>query len=209
MAEPTNEAPATTAAPEGTTAAPVQGTEIATMKAELERLLKHKGELEADLQKYRKRNEADAQKAKEAGDFAKLLEIEKEARAGLEAQLRDLSGFAEIGKLTADKAAKEIEEAKADTTIPGYVRKALEAARSPIDAADILREFRSVSAQAAPQKPVTIAPAQGAPPAASPSKTLAQMTPEEIINASDDQLSKVLGKQGSAEKGFFSRFIPQ
>jgi hypothetical protein len=210
LAEPNENTPAVTNAPEGQATTQAQGTEVATMKAQLESLLKHKAELEADLQKYRKRNEADAQKAKEAGDFAKLLDMEKESRAALEAQLKELSPLAEIGKLTADRAAKEIEEAKADSTIPSFVRKALEAVKSPLDAADILREFRSSVASTPATKTTTIAPAQGAPAAASPSKTLAQMSPEEIMNAPLDDLRKATGMNGSDPgKSFFSRFIPQ
>lgn len=182
---------------EPATVAPVT-EDISAIKAQNARLLKHKEELEGDLKKYRARIEDEAKKAKDAGDFAKLLEIEREKAAGLEARLTELTGFAEIGKQHADRAAKEVEAAAADPTLPAFVKRAITAARSPMEAAEVLQAFR---AEAKPNPPAS--PALGAAPTHTAVKNLDQMDAAEILRTPKADLEKAMGKATDPGGGMF------
>jgi hypothetical protein len=193
MAEPTQETPAAVVQPKAEEKPGSSRT--AELEAEVARLLAAKAELESDVHKYRKRNEEEIKKAKEAGDFAKLLEAERERAAALEARIKSLEPDAAMGQTARERAAQAVSAAKADPAIPGYVKRALESARSPIDAAEILAEYR------AEQKPIPpVAPALGAAPAnGGAAKGLSDLSPEEILSMPQDKLNELLGskKNGS------------
>lgn len=177
--------PTTPAAPEAqatTTATPTAEERLAELTARFEKLEKHKAAQDADLAKYRasKKEQEDRfaaekaeaeKKAREAGDFAKLHDAEKERRLALEAQLADLSPKAE--RLTAHETRMKakLDAAKAKGDLPSYIVRSLDAAaaRDVDEAVDILDEFRAAaSVTPAGKTPAPPAPAQGAAPAAVP-----------------------------------------
>jgi chaperonin cofactor prefoldin len=198
-AEPTTTQPA----PEGqantqatTSAAPAPDAgedfraQLVEVQKQLDAVLKHKGALEADLKKHRDaKKEAEdrvaAEKAeaekklKEAGDFARLYDSEKEKRAALEAQLADLSPKAE--RLTAheQRVKAKLDAAKAKGDLPTFIVRSIDiaAARDVDEALDILDEYRSsvASGTPAPKQPAPPAPSTGAaPPSPQPAIDLAR-----------------------------------
>jgi hypothetical protein len=209
---PEGAAPAIAAVQPATPAQPA-GDDSAALKAQLDALLKWKAEAEADLKKGRDARKAAEEKAaadkaeaekkiREAGDFAKLHDLEREKRAALEAQLAELAPRAE--RLTAheQRVMNKLEAAKAKGDLPGHIVRAIDfTAKVDVDEAyDILTDhLASIASAPAPKQPAPPAPAQGAAPASpAPHKALGQMTPAEIANLSDAQLNKMLGKADEA-----------
>lgn len=208
MAEPITEKVApdgttqSTAEPSSKTAQPV-ADDTADLRAQLARVLKHKEELEADLHKTRMKREEEIKKAKESGDFAKLLEAERERASALEARLKALEPDAALGQTARERAAQVVEAAKTDPSIPGYVKKAIESARSPLDGAEILAEFR---AQAKP--PLPTAPATGVAPANSgAAKGLSDLSPSEIHALPADKLDELLGRKKNGVSAWHAAFF--
>src|SRR3989304_3917952 len=87
------------------TAQPV-ADDTADLRAQLARVLRHKEELEADLHKTRAKREEEMKKAKESGDFAKLLDAERERAVALEARLKAIESDAVIGQSARERAAQ-------------------------------------------------------------------------------------------------------
>lgn len=187
MAElPANNQPAN--APEGqanpqapsnapATPAPGAGEDIAArlqrMEADQQKLLAHKQALEADLKKYRDRDKerdeaTKAEKAaleaklREQGDFAKLLEIEREKARALEAQYAALAPKAEAYSAFEARAKDEIAKAKEAGGLPDYLVSLIDSV-DPVRAVEALQKFRAASATA-PKQPAPPAPAPGAAP---------------------------------------------
>jgi hypothetical protein len=200
-ANTTNETPAAVEQPKA--AAQPVADETAELRAQLAKVLKHKEELEADLHKTRAKREEEAKKAKEAGDFAKLLDMERERATALEAQVKQYEPDAIIGRAAKERAAQAVEAAKADPNLPSYVKKAIEAARSPLDAADILAEFRAQAKQ-----PLPTAPAVGAAPAnTGGAKGLNDLTPAEILSLKPAELDSLLGAKKNGATAWSSLFF--
>jgi hypothetical protein len=137
---PEGQAPAPAPVAVATPAQPA-GDDPAALKAQLDSLLRWKAEAEADLKKGREAKKAAEDKAA----------AEKKAA---EDKARELGDFAKLH-----------DAAKADTTLPAYIKRAIEAARDPISAAEILDEFRASQTQPASKQPAPPAPSlAGAPP---------------------------------------------
>ena len=185
-----------------TQAATPDAARTAEVEAQLAKVLKHNQELVADNAKYRKRNEEEMEKAKQGGDFAKLLEAERERAAALEAQAKALEPEAVIGRTIMQKAQREVEKARADTTLPSFVRKAI-AGVSPLDALEILTEYRATLSTPLPAAtPLGAAPATNGAP-----KGLDGMTEAEILNSSPDKLDELLGRKKNGQSGFMASFF--
>jgi hypothetical protein len=172
---PEGQAPAPAPVAVATPAQPA-GDDSAALKAQLDSLLRWKAEAEADLKKGREakkaaedkaaaEKKAAEDKARELGDFAKLHDAEKERRLALEAQLAELTPDAQLARDLKKRKQEAVEAAKADTSLPAYIKRAIEAARDPISAAEILDEFRASQTQPASKQPAPPAPSlAGAPP---------------------------------------------
>lgn len=183
-------------------ATPDAAAKLAELETKLASVLKHNQDLVADNAKYRKRNEEEMEKAKQGGDFAKLLEAERERASALEAQAKALEPEATIGRTIMQKAQKEVEKARADTTLPSFLRKAI-AGASPLDALDILSEYRATQSTPPPAAtPMGAAPATNGAP-----KGLDGMTDAEILNSSPDKLDELLGRKKNGSTGFMSAFF--
>lgn len=172
----------------------------AALKAERDALQKHKLALEADLKKLRDARKVDedrvaAEKAdaekklREAGDFAKLHDAEKEKRLALEAQVAALTPVAE--RFTAyEKRVKEtLDAAKAKGDLPAHITMAIDGLvqAGNIDAALVVLDGHTkapVTPGATPPKqPAAPAPNPGgAPPTLPPGKKPSEMTDKELDN---------------------------
>jgi hypothetical protein len=140
-----------------------------------------------------------------------LHDAEKERRLALEAQLAELTPDAQLARDLKKRKQEAVEAAKADTSLPAYIKRAIEAARDPISAAEILDEFRASQTQPASKQPAPPAPSlAGAPPSPAQPKKLEQMTEAEIYSTPVAELQKLLGKANSApmDRGpIFGRFF--
>lgn len=150
------------------------------LKAERDALLKHKAAIEADLKKLRESRKADedrvaAEKAdaekklREAGDFAKLHDAEKEKRLALEAQIATLTPVAERFTAHEARVKEELDAAKAKGDLPPHITMAIDLAvrAGDVDAAKVILEGHTkafVTPGAPPKQPAPPAPAQGAAP---------------------------------------------
>ena len=130
--------------------APV-ASDVASLTAQLDALLKHKSALEGDLKKYRDaKNEnevratadrADAEKkAREAGDFAKLHDAEREKRVSLEARLAEISPMADRHSAHEKRVVAKLDAAKAKGDLPAFVVRSIDIAAAEVVL--ILRHFR-------------------------------------------------------------------
>ncbi len=175
-------APATPAA-QAAPPAPTAGDDPQALKAQLDSLLRWKAEAEADLKKGRDARKAAEEKAaadkaeaekkiREAGDFAKLHDIEREKRAALEAQLAEIAPRADRQTAHEKRVLAKLEAAKAAGDLPAHVVKALDSIlKIDVDeASDYLDAHRaSVSAQApAVKQAAPPAPGTGAAPSSPP-----------------------------------------
>jgi len=191
-------------APEAQTqaATPDAAAKLVDLETKLAAVLKHNQDLVADNAKYRKRNDEEMEKAKQGGDFAKLLEAERERAAALEAQAKALEPEAVIGRSIMQKAQKEVEKARADSSLPAFLRKAI-AGVSPLDALEILSDYRATQSIPPPAAtPMGAAPATNGAP-----KGLDGMTDAEILNSSPDKLDELLGRKRNGSTGFMSTFF--
>ena len=164
--------------------APATGSEhgsedVATMKAQLARVLKHNEDLARDNAKYREqrkdeeRRAAEAQaesekKLREAGEFAKLHDVEKEKRTTLEQQLASVLPKAQRYDAVEQRARAEVDAAKAAGNLPSWLVKAVDTAArvDVVEAREILEEFRRGQQAPGTPAPASPAPALGAAPSA-------------------------------------------
>lgn len=174
--------------------APGAGEDAAALKAQLDALTKWKAEAEGDLKKYRDarkqaEEKAAAEKAafesqlREQGKFAELAKQKEDEAKALAAQVAEYSHKATQFDAIHKTMSERVAAAKAKGDLPTYLVKAIDAAGNPAAQLEILDEFRAAQANAQPpaKQPAPPAPATGAAPAAQKaSKTLDQMSPQEI-----------------------------
>lgn len=199
---PDAQAPASPAVQANANPAIPAGDEAAALKEQVASLLKWKESAEADLKRGRDAKKAaeekaaaekaDAEKkAREAGDFAKLHDAEREKRAALEAQLAEIAPKAEKHTAFEKRALEKIEKAIAAGDLPAHVVRSLTTI-SKVDvseALDVLDEFRaSIGTGPAPKQPAPPAPPQGgAPPSPAPMVNLTNPSVADLqsLKASD------------------------
>jgi hypothetical protein len=222
---PDAQAPASPAVQANANPVPTTGDDAAALKAQVEALLKWKGEAEADLKKGRDAKKAaeekaaaekaDAEKkAREAGDFAKLHDAEREKRTALEAQLAEIAPKAEKASAHEKRTLAKLEAAKAKGDLPSFIVRAIDnASKVDVDEAlDILDDYRaSIGTGPAPKQPAPPAPPQGGAPASPPAKKrLEDLTVAEIHQLkAEGKLNELLG-QGSSNgerPALFRRFF--
>jgi hypothetical protein len=180
-------------APEGQAPAPAPvavATPAPAPAEDLEKLLRHKQALEADLKKLRdkerERDEA-AKKERETHEaqlreqmkHADLLAIREKELEALRAETASLTADAEIARALKARKQDVVEAAKADPSTPAWLKTALSSARDVLAASDILDEFRASQTQPASKQPAPPAPSlAGAPP--SPAQPNALRTLEDF-----------------------------
>lgn len=164
------------------------------MKAQLARVLKHNEDLARDNAKYREQRKEEERKAteaqaeaerklREAGEFAKLHDVEKEKRTSLEQQLASVLPKAQRYDAVEQRARAEVDAAKAAGNLPSWLVKAVDTAArvDVVEAREILEEFRRGQQAPGSPAPASPAPALGAAPSAGRvSKRVEDMTVPEL-----------------------------
>ena len=198
-----------------------QGSEdVASLKAQLARVLKHNDEIARDNAKYREQRKDEERKAteaqtesekklREAGEFAKLHDVEKEKRTALEQQLASVLPKAQRYDAVEQRAKAEVDAAKAAGNLPSWLIKAIDTAVrvDVVEAREILEEFRrGQSTTTTAVVTASPAPAPGAaPPAQRVSKRVEDMTVPELdalrSSAPDEYARLVGGPPNGAKNG--------
>lgn len=213
-------APATTAVQPAATPAPAAGEDTASLKAKLDAVLAWKAEAEADLKKGRDARKAIEEKAqadkaeaekqlREAGKFAELVKVREDEVTALKAQMAEFTGKASQFDAVAKAMGDRITAAKAKGDLPSYIVKALDASPNPVQALEILDEFRAAQASATPAGKTAAppAPATGAPATApAPKKDANALTPQEIQNLKPEERAALFGTAATNKGAFASWF---
>lgn len=197
-----------------------QGSEdVASLKAQLARVLKHNEEIAKDNAKYRERQKEEERKTaeasteaekklREAGEFAKLHDVEKEKRTALEQQLASVLPKAQRYDAVEQRAKADVDAAKAAGNLPSWLVKAIDTAVrvDVVEAREILEEFRrgQSSTTATPVASASPAPAPGAaPPAQRVTKRVEDMTVPELDalrSSAPDEYARLTGGSSNGSK---------